>query len=68
MKVNEIRAFSDDELLKQLETAHEELFNARLRVSTQQLTNNREVARLRKQIARVKTVIRERELGIRQAL
>jgi large subunit ribosomal protein L29 len=68
LKVGEIRAFTDEELKKQLEQAHQELFNARFKVSTQQLTNNREVARLKKRIARLKTVIRERELGImRQA-
>lgn len=67
MKVGEIRDFTDEQLKKQLEQTHQELFNARFQVSTQQLTNNREVARLKKQLARLKTVIRERELGIRRA-
>jgi len=67
LKVGEIRDFTDEQLKKQLEQTHQELFNARFQVSTQQLTNNREVARLKKQLARLKTVIRERELGIRRA-
>ena len=62
MKVEEIRALSDGELAKQLEEAHQELFNLRFRLVTKQLVNHREVARVRKKIARIKTIIREREL------
>ena len=64
MKVSEIRAFSDKELLKQLEEAHEELFNLRFRLATRQLGNHRELPRVKKEISRLKTVLRERELGI----
>ncbi len=64
MKVSEIRAFSDEELLKQLEEAHEELFNLRFRLATRQLGNHRELPRVKKEISRLKTVLRERELGI----
>ena len=67
MKVSEIRAFGTDELQKQLEAAREELFNVRLRLATRQLTNHRELPRLKKKIARIETILRERELGIRQA-
>ncbi len=65
MKVEEIRALKPDALAKQLEATHEELFNLRFRLATKQLVNHREVRRVKKEIARLKTVIRERELGIR---
>ena len=65
MKVEEIRALSLEDLVKQLEDAHEELFNLRFRLSTKQLVNHREIRKAKKEIARLKTVIRERELGIR---
>lgn len=63
MKLEEIRALGNEELAKQLEEAHQELFNLRFRLETKQLVNHRELSRARKQIARIKTVIRERELG-----
>ncbi len=65
MKVEEIRALSNDELLKQLEETHQELFNLRFRLSTRQLVNYREIPRVKKKIAQLKTITRERELGIR---
>jgi len=65
LKVEEIRALNNDELLKQLEEAHQELFNLRFRLSTRQLVNYREIPRVKKKIARLKTIIRERELDIR---
>lgn len=64
MKVSEIRALGDAELLKQLEQAHEELFNLRFRLATRQLGNHRELPRVKKEISRLKTVLRERELNI----
>ncbi len=65
MKLEEIRALGNEALAKQLEEAHQELFNLRFRLETKQLVNHRELARARKQIARIETVIKERELGIR---
>ena len=65
MKVEEIRALSTEELAKQLEEAHQELFNLRFRAATKQLVNHREIPRVRKKIARLKTIMRERALGIR---
>ena len=65
MKVEEIRALSNEELAKQLEEAHQELFNLRFRLATRQLVNHREIPRVKKKIARLNTIIRERELGIR---
>ncbi|HUV46454.1 MAG TPA: 50S ribosomal protein L29 [Dehalococcoidia bacterium] len=65
MKVDQIRALSNEELLKKLEEAHEELFNLRFQLATRQLVNHREIPRVKKKIARMKTILAERELGIR---
>lgn len=63
MKLTEIRALGDAELHKRLGDAHQELFNLRFKLATRQLTNHRELPRVRKKIARLNTIIRERELG-----
>lgn len=65
MKIEEIRALNNEELAKQLEEAHQEQFNLRFRLTTRQLVNHRELPRVKKTIARIKTIIAERELGIR---
>ncbi len=65
MKVDEFRALNTEELVKQTEQAHQELFNLRFRLSTRQLVNHREIRRVKKKIARLNTIKRERELGIR---
>ncbi len=65
MKVSEIRNLDVGELQKRLEAAREELFNSRFRLATKQLVNHRELPRLKKDIARFNTVLREKELGIR---
>jgi len=56
---------SADDLNKELEESHEELFNLRFRVATKQLVNHRELRRVKRKIARLKTLLTERELGIR---
>lgn len=65
MKAEQIRVLSNEELLKKLEEAHEELFNLRFQLATRQLVNHREIPRVKKKIARMKTILREREFGIR---
>jgi large subunit ribosomal protein L29 len=60
----ELRELSDDELLTRLREAKEELFNLRFQVATGQLDNNRRLQTVRRDIARIYTVMRERELGI----
>ncbi|MFC2065802.1 50S ribosomal protein L29 [Chloroflexota bacterium] len=65
MKVKEFRVLKSDELAKQLEESHEELFNLRFRLATKQLVNHREIPMVKKKIAQLNTIIRERELGIR---
>jgi large subunit ribosomal protein L29 len=63
LKPEEIRALNDGELERQLDEAHQELFNLRFRLTTKQLVNHREVPRAKRKIARLKTIIRERELA-----
>jgi large subunit ribosomal protein L29 len=64
LKTREIRALGDGELKKKLEEAHKELLELRFKAATKQLKNHRELPMLRKDIARLKTIVRERELGI----
>ena len=65
MKVEEIRNLKPAALTKQLEATHKEFFDLRFRLATKQLVNCREIRKVKKEIARLKTIIRERELGIR---
>jgi len=65
LKVDEIRALSSGELAKRLEEAYQELFNLRLRLATRQLVNHREIPRVKRDIARIKTIMKEKELGTR---
>lgn len=60
-----MRTLGTEELSKQLESAHQELFDLRFRLATKQLVNHRQVRTVKKRIARIKTIIREKELGIR---
>ncbi len=64
MKVEQIRALSDADLAKELEATHKELFNLRFRLSTKQLVNHRELPKARRKIARLQTIMRERQLEI----
>jgi large subunit ribosomal protein L29 len=63
MKIDKIKALSTSELAKQLEDAHQELFNLRFRHATRQLANYSEIRNVKKRIARIKTIMRERELA-----
>ena len=63
MKVEEIRALNNDEIAKALEEAYEEDFNLRFRLATRQLVNHREPVKVKRKIARIKTIMRERELA-----
>lgn len=65
MKAEEMRALNVEGLLKKKEEAHENLFTLRFRLVTRQLVNHRELPRAKKEIARLETVIMEKELGIR---
>ncbi len=64
MKVRELRNLSDGELNEKLAGLKEELFNLRFQLATGQLDNTRRIGDVRKSIARVKTIQRERELQV----
>jgi len=57
-----LRSMPDEQLKQELEDAHQALFNLRFQAATRQLANNSEVAKARKRIARVRTLLKEREI------
>lgn len=61
---NDLRALGVDELATKLREAKEELFNLRFQAATGQLENHGRLHAVRKEIARIYTIMRERELGI----
>ena len=65
MKIEEVRGLNSEELAKQEEAARKELFELRFKLATRQLVNHREIREVKKTIARLSTIIREKELGIR---
>ena len=65
MKVNEFREMSNEELNEKVYLLKEELFNLRRKKAVGQLEHGEEVRRVRKDIARAKMVLRERELGVK---
>ena len=67
MELAKIRSLSDDELLTQEKTSAEQLFRLRFQVSMGQSDGVKKLRELRKEIAQIKTVARERELGVRGA-
>lgn len=67
MKAKELRDLSTDELEQKLAELKEELFNLRFQLATGQLENPMRVRDVRKDIARVKTVMQERVLNIKRA-
>jgi large subunit ribosomal protein L29 len=62
MKMIELRSLSEMELNNRLNDSHQELFNLRFQRVSGQLTNTARVNEVRKTIARIKTLLREREL------
>jgi large subunit ribosomal protein L29 len=66
-KAAELRELTDEELTVRVREAKEELFNLRFQMATGQLDNNRRLRTVRHDIARVYTVMRERELGLSAA-
>jgi large subunit ribosomal protein L29 len=63
-KALDLRTLEDDELVSKLRESKEELFNLRFQAATGQLENHGRLRAVRKEIARIYTVMRERELGI----
>jgi len=62
-RAEELRAMSDDDLAKELAETYRRLFTVRLQLSTRQQTNTSEHAKVRRQIARIRTLQRERQLA-----
>ena len=60
----ELRELHDDELETRLNEAKQELFNLRFQMATGQLDNNRQLRTVKHDIARIYTILRERELGL----
>lgn len=63
MKANEIRELTTAEIEQNVKTLKEELFNLRFQLATGQLENTARIPQVKKSIARMKTVIRQRELS-----
>jgi large subunit ribosomal protein L29 len=68
MKVFELREKTRDELIDLLNGLHKEIFNLRLRRAAQELPNPLRLRTLRREIARIQTVLREDESGVRKLL
>jgi len=60
MKTSELRAKNDEELQKELLDLRKAQFGIRMQVATQQLTNTSQIGKVRKDIARIKTIQREK--------
>jgi large subunit ribosomal protein L29 len=63
----ELRELTDEELVLRVREAKEELFNLRFQMATGQMDNNRRLRTVRHDIARIYTIMRERELGLSAA-
>ena len=63
MEIDDIRAMADGDLATELEATRRELLNLRFRYATRQSANVAEIPKARKRIARINTVLRERELA-----
>ena len=64
ISAGELRELTDEELTDKLRESKEELFNLRFQMATGQLDNNRRLRTVRREIARIYTVLNERELGL----
>lgn len=68
MKAKELKDMGDDELSRKLGEAKEELFNLRFQLVTGQLDNPMRLGAVKKDIARILTVMREREIAAAEAV
>lgn len=67
MRADELRNMNNAELEQKLREFKEELFNLRFQNATAQLDNPMRIKEVKRSIARIKTIMRERELGIKHA-
>ncbi len=63
MEIDDLKALSDEDLRKERDESYRALMNLRFRAATMQLSNVNEIRKTRKRIARINTVIRQRELA-----
>lgn len=63
MRSQEIRQLGDQEISEQLEDTYKELLNIRFRLATKQMTNTAQIRAVKKNIARLSTIIHERQRG-----
>jgi large subunit ribosomal protein L29 len=66
LKAKEVKALSDKELIKQIEAAQKEYLDLRFSAATKQLKNHRDIPKVKKTIAQMKTEMRQRQLEKRQ--
>ena len=66
-KANELRELKDGELLSRLDQAQQELFNLRFQGATGALDNSARIGQVRKDIARINTLLRQREIAAHEA-
>ena len=62
MRIDEIRELTNEDIQKQLDNTLRELMNLRFRNASRQLANNAQIGQARRTIARLRTVVREREI------
>ncbi|MCF8011767.1 MAG: 50S ribosomal protein L29 [Clostridiales bacterium] len=67
MKAEKIREFTDGELIKKLDDFKDELFRLRFQLATGQLDNPMRIKEVKKSIARIKTILKKREMETIQA-
>jgi large subunit ribosomal protein L29 len=66
LKIKDVRALGEEEIKKKLDETHRQLLDLRFKAATKQIKNHREIPQARRDIARMKTAQREREMGARQ--
>ena len=66
MEIKDVRTLGDEEIKKKIDETHRQLLDLRFKAATKQIKNHREIPQSRRDIARMKTVQREREMGARQ--
>jgi large subunit ribosomal protein L29 len=67
-RVRELRDLGEDDLVQRLDASKEELFNLRFQLATGQLDNPMRITEVRREVARILTILRERELEIEQPI
>jgi len=64
LRASEVRELSDEDLVSELEGSYKELLNLRIRLATKQLPNTSQIRVVKKNVARIQTVMHERKVRI----